>query len=113
MHLHQEGISLSVNRESLGSNASVLVNETSGRRDERENRTSGRTEDFRLVHFENIVNARPGDVVEVTLKEASAHYFVGNPLSVRTTRGGDAHEARTRKESAPSSTMLGIPQVRP
>lgn len=108
LHLHQEDISLSVNREAIGKTARVLVHEVSGRRDERENRTSGRSEDFRLVHFENTVAARPGDVVEVELREASEHYFLGQALSVRRTRGGDAHEAGSK----PSSTMLGIPLVR-
>lgn len=111
LHLHQEEISLSVNQESIGSRAQVLVNETSGRRDDRENRTSGRSEDFRLVHFENTVDARPGDVVEVELETASEHYFLGKALAVRRTRGGDAH-VRRHAESTPASTMLGIPQVR-
>jgi len=115
LHLHQEALSLSVNLEAVGSKAYVLVNEVSGRRDDRENRTSGRTEDFRLVHFENSVDARPGDVVEVVLQEASEHYFLGDAVGVRRTRGGDAHELRNKpssNENGPVSTMLGIPQVR-
>ena len=111
LHLHQEEISLSVNQESIGAKAHVLVHEVAGRRDEKENRTSGRSEDFRLVHFDNHVDARPGDVVEVRLTEASEHYFIADALSVRRTRGGDAHEART-KEAKPVGTLLGMPQVR-
>lgn len=113
LHQHQEAISLSVNQEALGSVARVLVSEVSGRRDERSHRNSGRSEDFRLVHFENSVNARPGDVVEVALNEASEHYFVGSALSVRRTRGGDAHELRTvGTSSSESLTNLGMPKVR-
>lgn len=111
LHLHQEEISLSVNQEAVGSKAHVLVHEVAGRRDEKESRTSGRSEDFRLVHFDNHVGARPGDVVEVILKEASEHYFIGDAISVRKTRGGDAHEARTQ-DVAPIGTPLGMPQVR-
>lgn len=109
LHLHQETISLSVNQESVGKRAHVLVNEVAGRRDERSDRTSGRSEDFRLVHFANTVDARPGDVVEVLLEEASEHYFIASPRGVRRTRGGDAHQARNEERA---STLLGIPKVR-
>ena len=109
LHAHQEEISLSVNKESLGSEVEVLVSEVAGRRDEKAHRTSGRSRDFRLVHFENSLEARPGDLVSVKLDEASEHYFVGTPLSLQKTRGGDAHEARTREVSG---TNLGMPKVR-
>ena len=109
LHLHQEEISLSVNRESLGKTMEVLVSEVSGRRDEQSHRNSGRSSDFRLVHFENSLGARPGDVVEVRLDDASSHYFVGTPISLRQTRGGDAHEAKSKEVSG---TNLGMPRVR-
>jgi len=60
------------------------------------------------VHFDNDTAARPGDFVDVQITEASAHYLIGNALSVTRTRGGDAHAAK----SAPASTSLGIPKVR-
>jgi len=91
LHNHQQGISLSVNQEAVGKNFKVLVGDYEGRRDEAQARMTGRSEDFRLVHFANSIDARPGDEVEVSITEASAHYLIGTPGSVRATRGGDAH----------------------
>ena len=108
LHEHQQKISLSVNEESIGSTHRVMVSEVEGRRDESRSRMTGKSEDFRLVHFENDTDARPGDFVDVRVTEASAHYLIGSALSVTRTRGGDAHAAK----SAPASTTLGIPKVR-
>jgi tRNA-2-methylthio-N6-dimethylallyladenosine synthase len=108
LHEHQQKISLSVNEESIGSTHRVMVSEVEGRRDESRSRMTGKSEDFRLVHFDNDTDARPGDFVDVRVTEASAHYLIGSALSVTLTRGGDAHAAK----SAPASTTLGIPKVR-
>ena len=108
LHEHQQRISLSVNQESIGSKHRVLVSEIEGRRDEAQSRMTGRSEDFRLVHFGDQTAARPGDFVEVVIEEASAHYLIGSSTDVIRTRGGDAHESRT----APASTTLGMPKVR-
>ena len=108
LHEHQQKISLSVNEESIGSTHRVMVSEVEGRRDESRSRMTGKSEDFRLVHFDNDTDARPGDFVDVRVTEASAHYLIGSVLSVTRTRGGDAHAAK----SAPASTTLGIPKVR-
>ena len=108
LHEHQQRISLSVNQESIGSKHRVLVSEIEGRRDEAQSRMTGRSEDFRLVHFGDQAAARPGDFVEVVIEEASAHYLIGSSTDVIRTRGGDAHESRT----APASTTLGMPKVR-
>jgi tRNA-2-methylthio-N6-dimethylallyladenosine synthase len=111
LHNHQQGISLSVNQEAIGSTHKVLVGDYEGRRDEAQERLTGRSEDFRLVHFDNKFVARPGDEVEVKISEASAHYLIGEPLSVRQTRGAEAHQIRTQTPG-PASTMLGIPTVK-
>jgi len=108
LHEHQQKISLSVNEESIGSTHRVMVSEVEGRRDESRSRMTGKSEDFRLVHFDNDTDARPGDFVDVRVSEASAHYLIGSALSVTRTRGGDGHAAK----SAPASTSLGIPKVR-
>jgi len=47
----------------------------------------------------------------VSITDASAHYLIGDPLSVRQTRGAEAHAARTA-QPGPASTMLGIPTVK-
>ena len=111
LHNHQQEISLSVNKQAIGKQFKVLVGDYEGRRDEAQARLTGRSEDFRLVHFDNAALARPGDEVEVTITDASAHYLIGTPGTVRATRGGDSHEART-KESEAKLTMLGIPTVK-
>ena len=111
LHNHQQGISLSVNQEAVGKNFKVLVGDYEGRRDEAQARMTGRSEDFRLVHFSNSIDARPGDEVEVSITEASAHYLIGTPGSVRATRGGDAHAARIAEKKS-SATLLGMPTLK-
>jgi tRNA-2-methylthio-N6-dimethylallyladenosine synthase len=110
LHNHQQLISLSVNQEAIGKTFKVLVGSHEGRRDVVQERLTGRSEDFRLVHFDNSSTARPGDEVEVKITDASAHYLIGAPSTVRRTRGGDAHEMRN-KETSKTSTMLGMPTL--
>jgi len=113
LHEHQQKISLSVNQESIGSTHRVMVSEIEGRRDEAQSRLTGRSEDFRLVHFDAKTSARPGDFVDVKIEEASAHYLIGTATNVLKTRGGDAHQLRTAPAAEKSSaTSLGIPTVR-
>ena len=111
LHNHQQGLSLSVNQEAVGKKFKVLVGDYEGRRDEAQARMTGRSEDFRLVHFSNSIDARPGDEVEVSITEASAHYLIGTPGSVRATRGGDAHAARIAEKKS-SATLLGMPTLK-
>ena len=111
LHNHQQGISLSVNEEAVGKEFKVLVGDYEGRRDEAQERMTGRSEDFRLVHFSNTIDARPGDEVKVSITQASAHYLIGTPGSVRATRGGDAHAARTAEKKG-SATLLGMPTLK-
>ncbi len=111
LHNHQQGLSLSVNQEAVGKQFKVLVGDYEGRRDEAQARMTGRSEDFRLVHFSNSIDARPGDEVEVSITEASAHYLIGTPGSVRRTRGGDAHAARIAEKKS-SATLLGMPTLK-
>ena len=108
LHEHQQKISLAVNQSAIGSVHRALVSEVEGRRDEAQSRMTGKTEDFRLVHFSADTDARPGDIVDVKITEASAHYLLADATSVTRTRGGDAHQPRT----APASTTLGMPKVR-
>lgn len=113
LHEHQQKISLSVNQESIGSTHRVMVSEVEGRRDEAQSRMTGRSEDFRLVHFSADTQARPGDFVDVEIEEASAHYLIGKAVSVIPTRGGDAHQLRIEPAMVgPASTTLGMPKVR-
>lgn len=114
LHAHQEKISHSVNLESIGTKAQVLVTEHEGRRDVERARMSGRTEDFRLAHFTFTPEllARPGDVVEVEITDAASHFLIGDALSVRRTRGGDAHQGRTEERKS-EPLLLGMPAPRP
>ena len=111
LHEHQQKISLSVNQEAIGKTHRVMVSEIEGRRDEAQSRMTGRSEDFRLVHFSSETDARPGDFVDVKISESSAHYLIGDSVGVIRTRGGDAHAARTAP-AAPAATILGMPKVR-
>jgi tRNA-2-methylthio-N6-dimethylallyladenosine synthase len=112
LHKHLQKISLEINQRAIGTTHRVMVNEIEGRRDGDRGRITGRSEDFRLVHFEPIEGARPGDFVDVEITEASAHYLIGNPLKVIATRGGDSFADRNREQSGPAPTMLGIPTLK-
>ena len=111
LHEHQQLISLSVNQLAIGKKMRLLVGEYEGRRDARESRLTGKSEDFRLVHFANRSIARAGDFVDVQITDASAHYLIGDELKTIATRGGDAYELRTR-ENTSKGVSLGIPTVR-
>ncbi|MBC7464127.1 MAG: tRNA (N6-isopentenyl adenosine(37)-C2)-methylthiotransferase MiaB [Actinobacteria bacterium] len=113
LHAHQEAISLSVNKESIGRTMQVLVTEHEGRRDAERARMSGRTEDFRLAHFsfDQSDIARPGDVVTMTVTDAAPHFLSGDSAHIRRTRGGDSYEARTA-ERAKEPLLLGMPTSR-
>ena len=110
LHEHQQRISLGVNQRSIGEKHRALVSEVEGRRDQAQARLTGKTEDFRLVHFDAKSQARPGDFVDLEITDASAHYLIGRELAHIKTRGGDAHEARSKVGSA--STSLGMPKLR-
>jgi len=111
LHEHQQKISLSVNQEAIGSRHRIMVTEVEGRRDAAQSRLTGRSEDFRLVHFDNSSLARPGDFVDVEITDASAHYLIGRELAHIKTRGGDAHTRRTEESAPTPGVMLGIPSV--
>ena len=111
LHEHQQLISLGVNQRAIGKKMRVLVGEYEGRRDARESRLTGKSEDFRLVHFADSSNARAGDFVDVQITDASAHYLIGEEIQTIATRGGDAHELRTVEKKS-SGVSLGIPTVR-
>ena len=111
LHEHQQAISLGVNQRSIGTKHRALVSEVEGRRDAAQSRLTGKTEDFRLVHFDAVSKARPGDFVDLTITDASAHYLIGREEAHIETRGGDAFAAREAKVG-PQPTMLGIPTVK-
>ena len=111
LHEHQQKISLSVNQEAIGSRHRIMVTEVEGRRDAVQSRLTGRSEDFRLVHFDNTSEARPGDFVDVEISDASAHYLIGRELAHIKTRGGDAHTRRMQESAPTPGVMLGIPSV--
>jgi len=110
LHEHQQKISSGVNQRSIGEKHRALVSEVEGRRDQAQARLTGKTEDFRLVHFDAQSQARPGDFVDLEITDASAHYLIGREQAHIKTRGGDAHEARNKVGSA--STSLGMPKLR-
>jgi tRNA-2-methylthio-N6-dimethylallyladenosine synthase len=111
LHEHQQKISLGVNKRAIGREMRVLVGEYEGRRDSRESRLTGKSEDFRLVHFADSSSARAGDFVDVRITDASAHYLIADEIRTIATRGGDAHELRNREVTS-TGVSLGIPTVR-
>ena len=114
LHQLQQEVSLQVNQEVLGKSLEVLVADHVGRHDDERARMTGRSKDFRLVHF-GIDSENPpriGDAVTVEINSASPNFVVaeGLPQDIRRTAGGDAHEARMR-ESGPTPIMVGMPTL--
>jgi tRNA-2-methylthio-N6-dimethylallyladenosine synthase len=93
------------NQALLGRHVEVLVAEGEGRKDTVTHRMSGRAKDNRLVHFTPApTRPRPGDVVSVTVTEATPHYLIADSpdITLRRTRGGDAWQAREEAARARS-----------
>jgi len=107
LHKHLNNLSQSVNEEMIGKTVEVLVTDIDG------SRASGKSRDFRLVHFDSAQGLRPGDIAEVKIGDAKAHFILGEggPSLVRHTRGGDAFESR-KKEAESTGVMLGIPTLK-
>ena len=92
LHEHQQKISLAVNQRAVGSVHRALVSEIEGRRDEVQSRMTGKTEDFRIVHFSQDTDARPGDFVDVLITDASADR--------KSTRLNSSHSQQSRMPSS-------------
>ncbi len=107
LHEHLNALSQSVNNDVVGTTAEVLVTDVDGAR------ASGKSRDFRLVHFDSVDGLRPGDIAEIRIGSAKPHFVLGDgaPISTRKTRGGDAFEAR-KKEAESTGVMLGIPTLK-
>ena len=105
LHEHLNGLSQSVNAEVIGKKLEVLVTDVDAERG------SGKSRDFRLVHFDALDGMRPGDICEVEITSAKAHFILGSATNLRITRGGDAFAAR-KKEAESKGVMLGIPTLK-
>lgn len=107
LHEHLNVVSQSVNQEVVGSNLEVLVTDVEN------GRASGKSRDFRLVHFDAVADLRPGDIAEVEIASAKPHFVLGKgaAFNVRKTKGGDAFAAR-KKEAENTGVMLGIPTLK-
>jgi len=107
--LHQQlnQIAARVNNEVLGKRVEVLITDIDG------TSATGKSRDFRLVHFEAPATARPGDIAELTIRETKAHFILGDSqsVSIRPTRGGDAFRAR-RAEAESKGVALGMPTLK-
>ncbi|EPR77302.1 tRNA-i(6)A37 methylthiotransferase [Leifsonia rubra CMS 76R] len=110
----QDRISREENEKQGGRTVQVLVTATEGRKQAETSRLSGRAEDSRLVHFnvpEGSAAPRPGDVVTVTITEASTFHLVadtdaGGTLDIRRTTAGEAWD-RAQAESCGVPSSIG------
>ncbi|WP_342320148.1 tRNA (N6-isopentenyl adenosine(37)-C2)-methylthiotransferase MiaB [Corynebacterium mayonis] len=113
----QERISAEENAKLVGTEQELLVQASGGRKNEENNRMSGRARDGRLVHFTaagDIDGAiRAGDYIKVRITDSKPHYLIadGGVLSHRRTVAGDNSEAGTVPTTAPIGVGLGIPQI--
>jgi tRNA-2-methylthio-N6-dimethylallyladenosine synthase len=112
LHKIQQEISKNQNVKMIGKRVQLLVSSHEGRHDLDLNRVNGRSADFRLTHFDNSAKrARPGDLVEVVVTEAFANHIVaGQPVSVKKTRGAEAHAA-WMEDKGDQKILLGIPSL--
>ena len=122
----QNQIALEENEAQIGRDVNVLVAAGEGRKDAASLRMTGRTEDFRLAHFdvpEGSEVPRPGDIVTVTVTAAAPYHLLadttdGAPLRIRRTRAGDAWERAEAEscavgdEPASGTVSLGLPGIR-
>jgi tRNA-2-methylthio-N6-dimethylallyladenosine synthase len=122
----QNQIALEENEAQIGKDVNVLVAAGEGRKDATSLRMTGRTEDFRLAHFDVPAGSdvpRPGDVVTVTVTAAAPYHLLadsvdGLPLRIRRTRSGDAWDRAEAEscafgdEPASGNVSLGLPGIR-
>jgi len=122
----QNQIALEENEAQIGKDVNVLVAAGEGRKDAASLRMTGRTEDFRLVHFEVPEGSdvpRPGDIATVTVTQAAPYHLLADvtdasPLRIRRTRSGDAWERAEAEscavgaESGAGNVSLGLPGIR-
>ena len=122
----QNQIALEENEAQIGKDVNVLVAAGEGRKDAASLRMTGRTEDFRLAHFDVPAGSdvpRPGDVVTVTVTAAAPYHLLadsvdGSPLRIRRTRSGDAWDRADAEscavgdEPASGNVSLGLPGIR-
>jgi tRNA-2-methylthio-N6-dimethylallyladenosine synthase len=122
----QNQIALEENEAQIGKDVNVLVAAGEGRKDAASLRMTGRTEDFRLAHFDVPAGSdvpRPGDVVTVTVTAAAPYHLLadsvdGLPLRIRRTRSGDAWERAEAEscavgdEAGSGNVSLGLPGIR-
>jgi tRNA-2-methylthio-N6-dimethylallyladenosine synthase len=122
----QNQIALEENEAQIGKDVNVLVAAGEGRKDASSLRMTGRTEDFRLTHFDVPAGSdvpRPGDVVTVTVTSAAPYHLLadsvdGSPLRIRRTRSGDAWDRAEAEscavgdEPASGNVSLGLPAIR-
>ena len=113
----QDQVAWEENQKLEGRVVELLVADKSqagGRKDHETQRLTGRARDNRLVHFvPGDHPVRPGDLVEVTVTQASPHHLVSDatPLSYRATRAGDAWEARQGRTDVTPAVSLGMPSL--
>ncbi len=109
------------NKAQVGKTLKVLVSNTDGRKDAATNRLSGRSEDYRLVHFDwpyEGAAPRPGDFVTATVIDAKPYFLIAktkDASAVERTPAGDAFdraEAASCAVPAPGQSVASDGQVR-
>ena len=111
----QHEVSWVENLALVGTTVEVMLAEGEGRKDAATERISGRAKDNRLVHVAQPAEpVRPGDMITATITHAAPHHLVADDVvSVRSTRAGDAWQARQEaKDTTPTNSVgLGMPAV--
>lgn len=107
LHQRLNEVSLAVNEAVIGKELEVLITDIEA------GRAQGKSRNFRLVHFDlsESERARPGDIATVRITSAKPHFILGERVSIRNSRGGDAFELR-KLEAENNGVFLGVPQLK-
>nr|CAB0610173.1 tRNA (N6-isopentenyl adenosine(37)-C2)-methylthiotransferase MiaB [Corynebacterium diphtheriae] len=113
----QERISTEENAKLIGTEVELLVQASGGRKNDKNQRMTGRSRDGRLVHFDPQGHVdgdiRPGDVITTVVTEAKPFFLIADSgvLQHRRTKAGDMSAAGKVPTTAPVGVGLGLPSI--
>lgn len=107
----QNDIAWQENKGLVGHEVELIIAEHEGKKDDRNDRLTGRARDNRLVHVARPQQeVRPGDIITARVTYAAPYHLIADDVvAVRRTRAGDAWQAR---RDAPVGLALGMPAIR-
>ena len=98
------------NKALVGTEVDVYVSDGGGRKDDANERLSGRSPHNRLVHVAGHADARPGDLIRARITYAAPHHLVADEfISMTHTRAGDAWERQQATDTPDTGVGVLLP----